>query len=335
VTTVAITGATGTFAHALLPLLEADDRVERVVAIARRPAPAVRGSKVEPWSADVRDHDALAEAFAGADAVAHLAFARFGRASREALHAVNVDGTMNAFEAAAEAGARRFVFASSAAAYGFHPDNPVGMTEEWPARGSERWFYAREKAELERRLERAARRHPGVALTILRPTVVLGPYTAAHADELFPEALRPLVHRWFALRRLPVPPPVVALPQPLQFVHEDDVGAAFMLALRGAPAGTYNLAGEGTVSGSDLVRELGLTPLPVPGALTRTLARGVTALPVRPPALEAVEVATHPVVLDASRARRELGWRPRYTSLEALRATVSSSGSGDEAVAPR
>jgi nucleoside-diphosphate-sugar epimerase len=51
------------------------------------------------------------------------------------------------------------------------------------------------------------------------------------------------------------------------------------------------------------------------------------------PALEAVEAATHPVVLDASRARRELGWRPRYTSLEALRAAVSSSGSGDEAVA--
>jgi nucleoside-diphosphate-sugar epimerase len=126
---------------------------------------------------------------------------------------------------------------------------------------------------------------------------------------------------------------VVALPQPLQFVHEDDVGAAFMLALRGAPAGTYNLAGEGTVSGGDLVRELGLTPLPVPGALTRALARGVNALPVRPPALEAVEAATHPVVLDASRARRELGWRPRYTSLEALRAAVSSSGSGDEAVA--
>jgi nucleoside-diphosphate-sugar epimerase len=325
VTTVAVTGATGTFAHSLLPLLDADEAVERVVALARRPPPAAAGSKVVPHTADVRDPDALAEAFAGADAVAHLAFARFGRQSREELHAINVDGTMNAFAAAAEAGVRRFVFASSAAAYGFHPDNPIGMTEDWPARGSERWFYSREKAELERRLEDAARENGAMTLTILRPTVVLGPYTARHADELFPSALRPLVHRWFGLRRLPVPPPVVPLPQPLQFVHEDDVADAFALALRRPSPGTYNLAGDGTVSGSELARELGLTPLPVPGVVTRALARGVNALPGRPPALEALELATHPVVTDASKARRELGWNPRYTSLEALRAAVSSS----------
>lgn len=331
-TTVAVTGATGTFAHALLPLLGADDAITRVVGLARRPPAAPpSGSKLEFRAADVRDRAALADAFAGADAVAHLAFARFGRASREALHAINVDGTMNAFEAAADAGAGRFVFASSAAAYGFHRDNPVGMDEDWPARGSERWFYAREKAELERRLEDAARARPELSLTILRPCVVLGPYTAEHADELFGEALRPVVRRWFALRSLPVPPPLVPLPQPLQFVHEDDVGEAFALALRGAgAAGTYNLAGDGIVSGTELVRELGLTPLPVPGAVTRAFARAVTALPGRPPALEPVEVATHPVVLDASRARRELGWRPRHTSLEALRATLSSPEPGDE-----
>ena len=57
-----------------------------------------------------------------------------GDASAQVLRAVNVEGTLNAFRAAARAGARRFVYASSVAAYGFHPDNPVGMTEDWPVR---------------------------------------------------------------------------------------------------------------------------------------------------------------------------------------------------------
>src|SRR3712207_7122430 len=72
----------------------------------------------------VRDPSALQEAFAGADVVVHLAFLITGNASRETTRAINVDGTLNAFRAAAAAGARRFVYASSVAAYGWHADNP-------------------------------------------------------------------------------------------------------------------------------------------------------------------------------------------------------------------
>ncbi len=134
--TVAVTGPTGTFGFGLLPLLQADDRVARIVGIARRPFdPAGFGwTKLEYRSGDVRDPAALLDAFAGADVVVHLAFLITGAASAEVIRAVNVDGTLNAFRAAAEAGARRFVYASSVAAYGFHPDNPVGMTEDWPVR---------------------------------------------------------------------------------------------------------------------------------------------------------------------------------------------------------
>ena len=70
-------------------------------------------------------------------------------ASGKAIRSINVDGTLNAFDAAAAAGARRFVYSSSVAAYGFHRDNPVPMTEDWPVRPAARLFYAQEKAELE------------------------------------------------------------------------------------------------------------------------------------------------------------------------------------------
>jgi nucleoside-diphosphate-sugar epimerase len=97
-----------------------------------------------------------------------------GAASREAIRQINVEGTLNAFRAAA-AGARRLVCASSVAAYGFHRDNPVGMTEDWPARPDLHLFYAQEKADIERLLEEEAAGHPGLGLYLLRPPIVLGP----------------------------------------------------------------------------------------------------------------------------------------------------------------
>ena len=150
-----VTGPTGTFGFGLMPLLQADDRIARVVGIARRPFdPAAHGwTKMEYRPGDVRDSHALREAFSGADVVVHLAFLVMGAASGETIRSVNVDGTLNAFRAAAAVGARRFVYASSVAAYGFHSDNPVGMTEQWPARPATRLFYARQKAELEELLQ--------------------------------------------------------------------------------------------------------------------------------------------------------------------------------------
>ena len=53
---------------------------------------------------DVREPDALEQAFAGADVVVHLAFMITGNASRETIRAINVEGTLNAFRAAAAAG---------------------------------------------------------------------------------------------------------------------------------------------------------------------------------------------------------------------------------------
>ena len=74
--TVAVTGPTGTFGSGLMPLLQADDRVAKIVAIARRPFdPAGYGwTKLEYRRGDVRDPAALRNAFADADIVVHLAF---------------------------------------------------------------------------------------------------------------------------------------------------------------------------------------------------------------------------------------------------------------------
>jgi nucleoside-diphosphate-sugar epimerase len=323
--TVAVTGPTGTFGFGLIPLLQADDRVSRIVGIARRPFdPAAYGwTKMTYRRGDVRDPEALRDAFASADVVVHLAFLVTGTAPGEVTRAVNVDGTLNAFRAAAAAGARRFVYASSVAAYGFHPDNPVGMTEEWPVRPAARLFYARQKAELESLLQAEAARAAGPALYLLRPPIVLGPH-AVGAKDLLPGPFAPL-GRGLAGRagRLPLPLPVLVPALPLQFVHEEDLGQAFLLATVAAgPPGPYNVAADGILTAADVAREFGLVPLPLPPGPAQFAAQAMAALPFLPPAAQWVEAASHPVIVDTTRAKEQLGWIPRYTALEALRDTI-------------
>jgi nucleoside-diphosphate-sugar epimerase len=323
--TVAVTGPTGTFGAGLLPLLQADDRVRRVVGIARRPFdPAEYGwTKMEYRQGDVRDDAAMRAALDGADVVVHLAFLVTGNAPRRTTRSINVDGTLTVFRAAAEAGARRFVHASSVAAYGWHADNPERIGEDWPVRPAARLFYAREKAELEHLLEAEAAATPGLALYLLRPSVVLGPH-AVGAKDVLPGPLAPLGRRLFGRpRRLPVPLPVLVPELPVQFVHEEDVGRALQLCVVGAgPPGAYNIAGDGVLTAVDVARELGALPVPLPAAPAQLTARAVTRLPFLPPAAEWVEALSRPAIMDTSRAKEQLGWRPRWTGLEALRATV-------------
>src|SRR5512143_2912595 len=78
--TVAVTGPTGTFGFGLMPLLQADERIARIVGIARRPFDANKHgwTKMTYRRGDVRDRAALEEAFQGADVIVHLAFMIIG-----------------------------------------------------------------------------------------------------------------------------------------------------------------------------------------------------------------------------------------------------------------
>jgi nucleoside-diphosphate-sugar epimerase len=157
---------------------------------------------------------------------------------------------------------------------------------------------------------------------------VLGPH-AAGAKEFLP---RPLERAGRGLLgaagrlRLPVPAPKA----PLQFIHEDDVGQALLKCVRGeGPPGAYNIAGDGVLYGTDLVRELGFTPLPVPAQAFHSAARAASSVPrvpLLPPSTDWVEALSHPAIMDTTKAREELGWRPRYSALDALRDTLRRDG---------
>ena len=320
--TVAVTGPTGTFGAALIPLLEAEPQVERIIGIARRELdPVERGwPTMEYRRGDVRDPEALREAFAGADVVVHLAF-QVMTGDEETAREINVEGTLNTVRAAAEAGVRRFVYASSVAAYGFHRDNPEGITEDWHTRPAGRLLYAQEKAELEHLLLETAAEHPEVDLFLLRPPIVLGP-DAVGAKTIIPELIAPVLRgARAALRWLPAVP-VLVPDLPVQFIHQDDVASALLLCVLGAgPPGAYNIAADDVASLLDVARAVGLSPIALPGGPVASAARLVARAPLLPARAAWVETLSYPTIMVTAKAKTELGWRPRYSAIESLAAT--------------
>jgi nucleoside-diphosphate-sugar epimerase len=63
-------------------------------------------------------------------------------------------------------------------------------------------------------------------------------------------------------------------------------------------------------------------PLPLPAGPAHAAAKALAALPFLPLVAGWVEAASHPAIMDTTRAKQELGWTPRFTALEALRDTL-------------
>jgi nucleoside-diphosphate-sugar epimerase len=316
--TVAVTGPTGDIGISAVSALEQHPEVERVVGMARRPFdPAAHGwTKAEYRQGDILDRDAVDALVADADIVVHLAFIIMG--SRDESARVNLAGTRNVFEATvASARARRLVYTSSVAAYGYHSDNPVPITEEVPPRGSPEHYYSQQKAACEAALAEITAGTP-LEVYILRPCIVAGPKAPALAEAMpwnrLPDAVRK-VSQALPLLKPPFPDPGT----PLQLVHHDDVASAIALAATtSAPPGAYNLAGDGVLSMSDVGNALGARPLPIPRVAMTATSELLARLPFVPSALEWLHAGRTSVVMDTGKARSQLGWTPKYSAAETL-----------------
>lgn len=316
---VAVTGPTGEIGISTVQALERDPAVDRIVGMARRPFdPAAHGwTKTTYQQGDILDRKAVDALVADVDVVIHLAFVIMG--SREESARVNLAGTRNVFEATVTAQRpRRLVYTSSVAAYGYHSDNPVPITEDVPPRGSPEHYYSEQKAACEAELAKITK-GSSLEVFILRPCIVAGPNAPALADAMpwrhLPGVLQSATQA-LPLLKMPIPDPGF----PLQLVHHDDVAAAIALAATtDAPPGAYNIAGDGELSISEVVTALGGHPVRVP-AVSATAALTVIAhMPFVPSALEWLHVARASVVMDTSKAKSQLGWKPKYTSAETLR----------------
>lgn len=220
---------------------------------------------------------------------------------REAL--VDVEGTRNAFQAAATAGVRRIVYPSSTTSYGIDPQRGRALRESDPPVPNPRYPYGHFKAEVERWLPSFREAHPEIDLVVARACIVLGPHTrniVTHVTE------------WPVMFR------VAGANPPLQFLHEADAAEMMWWMINEAPAGTFNAAGAGVVSYKEICRMAGKPCLAFPAAVLYPLVfLGWRLRLLRFPA-GFLDYIRYPWVADTTRMTDELGFRPRFSTRDAM-----------------
>lgn len=147
-------------------------RVRCIVHPAQDPSPLLAlGDNVEIVRADLRDRRAISGSCAGADVVYHCAGIVHPRRVQD-LYDINVTGTVNLLDAAAEARARRFIYVSSNSPAGLNASASTLMVEEDPPRPYLNYGLSKLQAEW---LIHDAHREGRIETVILRPCWFYGP----------------------------------------------------------------------------------------------------------------------------------------------------------------
>jgi UDP-glucose 4-epimerase len=305
---VVVTGTSEFLGQRLVGLMESDPRYRKILALDVR-EPERLGPKTAFRHVDLT-HPAvgqeLGELFRaqGVDTLVHLAIMSNPSHDASYAHELHVAGTMHLLGAAAASELAHFVMVGSTLTYGARPDNPAYLGEASPLRGTARCPFIDDLVESEKLVEEFARSHPQVVTCVLRMASALGPHIDTFLSRLLRSSLSPAV-----LGHDPL----------FQTVHELDALEALKLAVDEPHRGAFNIAAEGVLPLSSLTRVAGCLPLPMPPwVAVRLLGMlwAVQAVTVPPSFLDYLR---YPCVADATRARRTLGFQPRYTTREALR----------------
>ncbi|MFF7202628.1 NAD-dependent epimerase/dehydratase family protein [Streptomyces sp. NPDC008141] len=329
---VVVTGATGNVGTSVVRALGTDPQIASVLGLARR-IPGMTAPRTTWASVDLSEAsapDALRRHFADADAVVHLAWRFQPTHDPVVTWQSNVLGSIAVYDAVVAAGVPALVHASSVGAYSPGPKTAPGVDESWPTHGWPDAAYCREKAYLERVLDTYERQHPQIRVVRMRPGF------------LFKETAASEQRRIFGGRHLPGPlirPDLLPFVPDLeglrfQVMHTDDAAEAYRLALLNDVRGAFNLAADPPVDAQVLAELLDARIVRLPRRAVRAAlaaAWGLHAVPASPHLFDAV---LRLPLLDSTRAREELGWRPEWSATEAigefLRGVRKGSGEATE-----
>jgi len=323
-----VTGATGNVGTALLRGLGQEPTVDSVLGLARR-RPDLELAKVRWARADVARHP-LGEHLAGADAVVHHAWLFQPTHRPDVTWEANVVGTQRVLDAAARAGTRKVVVASSVGAYSPNrSDTPVD--ESWPTHGGGPAAYAREKAYVERLLDVFERANPDRRVVRMRPAFIFKESAATAQRRIFGGPLVPgrLVRKELL--------PLLPWPRGLRFqaLHSDDAAAGYRLALVNDVSGAFNLAADPVLDARSVAELLEARAVEVPARLVRRALGAAWGAHLVPASPQLFDVVMQLPLLDSSRARNEMGWAPRATSQEAVSALLHGlQNASDDATPP-
>jgi UDP-glucose 4-epimerase len=248
------------------------------------------------------------------DTVVHAAAASYTPRSggRATLKELNVMGAIQLFAACQKApSVQRVVLKSTSEVYGSSAHDPVLFTEDTSSRRPPGEGFARDSIDIEGYARGLGRRRPDIAVTILRLANMIGP------------AMDTALSRYLAG---PVVPTVIGRDARLQLLHEQDALGALERATMAGKSGTYNVGASGILMMSQAIRRAGRIALPVPRSALWAVDSLMRATRYTELDREQLDYLSYGRVMDTSRMRNDLGYNPKWTTVEAFDDYVRGRG---------
>jgi nucleoside-diphosphate-sugar epimerase len=300
---VFLAGATGVLGRRLIPKLRHGGHTVVGMTRSAARADALRAAGAEPVVCDVFDADALRDSVAAAapEVVIHELTdlppnldPRKMEEQAAGNDRIRAEGTRNLVAASVAAGARRIVAQSIAFAYA--PTGGPVKAEDDPLFDDAPWPWSR-SVEALHELERAVTATEGIEGLALRYGFFYGPGSGYASDGYYARE----VHR----RRFPI---IGSGAGVFSFIHVDDAADATVAALERGRPGIYNVVDDDPAPAREWLptyaEALGAKkPFRLPKLIARIVAGAYTT-----------QMATELRGASNEKAKRELGWQPRYSS---------------------
>lgn len=303
---ILVTGSSSHLARVLLPILCDRKEISQVRGIDIKKCNFQHDKFVE-HIVDVRD-PGISEIMQDCDSVIHLAFVvlrsalKKERTNRDLIKDINVNGSINVFNNAAQQQVKQIIHISSAVVYGAWPENPDLINENQKRKVMTGFSYAEDKNKVEDYLDEFEKKN-NINIVRLRPHVILGPKSQPFLLSLIKQPFYP---------NLPDPQPMS------QCVWEDDVAEAIIQSLFINNSAIFNLAAEPPLSFKHMIKMSHKLSIPVPIKLLSFIHRNlwkVTGIGEEPGWLTGMPYS---LAVDSSKAKKELNWKPKHTTHQCI-----------------
>lgn len=306
---IAITGVSGYLGTLIHKRLAQEPEIERIIGLDVR-EPTFRSPKLifikhdvrQPFDEIMRNNDV--------DTAIHLAFVVVPTHDENKTREINIGGSKNFLDACKKAKVAQVFYMGSHTEYGARQDNPAFFTEEMTLNPNPDYPYAGEKTQVDLMFQDFAKKNPDVCVTIGRTVAVTGPGgDASGLMALF----------------LPVMIKASGKDPLWQFIHEDDLAEIVFRLLKNRQSGIYNLAGDGGLTYSQMIKMTGKASVTLPAKLLYRVVKAAwrARLQSRSQA-GGLFLLEYPINVSNDKVKKATGYKLRYTGQEAFEAFIKA-----------
>lgn len=304
---VAITGINSGLGRALVPKLQSEASIEKIIGIDLMEYEG-RSEKIEFHKLDVRDREGIENALRKIDVLIHLAFIVLPKKlpKVKTIYDINVNGSKTVFQAAANNNVKKIIYTSSQSVYGHVKDCPKIVTEESSRLGikTTNFYYSHTKALVEEYLDEFEKRYPGIKVVRFRPPIISGRNFLQNLDLINPKTkfrtLKSANHEGT---------------MSFQLVHQEDLTNAILIALKGEFHGAYNVASNIIQNVEEfLLNKYNIKTSYIP----RFLAKFAIRLGSIWTKLRWLQAILYNSLLNTDKIEQEMKWKPNYTTEDCI-----------------